>query len=182
MSAFWPDKLVDFVTIITGVVVVIGGITGLRQYFKVLRLEGAKILLSMEEEFRRLLPTYGLIENPQTYEAVIAPLLRKVSGPDLLEPKEVELVDQLDRCFRFFYVCSVLNRDLGIDEGAMNRAYYHYIRGLLDEGKPELCSYLDQYYPRLCAWIRRQPRLEHGGSKAQVKASGAPRDGTVELR
>lgn len=173
MSPFWPNELVDIVTIITGVVVVIGGITGLRQYFKVLRLEGAKILLTMEEEFRLLLPTYGLIESPQTYGTVVAPLLRKFAGPDPLEPGETELVDRLDRCFRFFCVCSVLNRDLGIDEGALNRAYYHYIRGLLDQGKPELCCYLDQYYPRLCAWIRRQHRLEHGGSRALVEASGA---------
>jgi hypothetical protein len=174
MNGFWPTKLVDLVAVVTGAVVVIGGIAGLVQYLKGLRLEGAKILLTMEEEFREILPTYSLIEGQHPYQAIVAPLLRKIDAGQPLNAEEQAVVDRLDRCFRFFYLCSVLNRDLGVDEGALNRAYYHYIGDLLDENRPELCAYLREFYPRLCRWIDScRDRGEIGVRAVPRKGPGA---------
>lgn len=154
METFWPTTLADVIAIITGLFVVVGGIIGLRRYYNGLRLQGADILLRVEEEFRQVIGTYNLIEDAKRYSAVVDPVLRKVLADEPLRETEFAVLKDIDRCIRFFYLCSVLNKDLAIDEEALARAYYHYTRGLLAERRPALRAYVDEYYPRLYQWIQ----------------------------
>jgi hypothetical protein len=183
---FWPHDLdgwVDVVTkSLTSLFAIVAGGWALRQYVRSTRLRAAEILLKVEEEFRIVLPTFGAIEHRPTYESVIKPVLKVENekrkgtvGAELkIDAEAVKKLAELDRCFRFLYLCSVLNDALHVDRalrlkaGALHRAYYHYFSMLLPDerrDRPDLLAYTDYYYPLLTKWIR-----EHQGGLSDFRS------------
>ena len=72
------------------------------------------------------------------------------------DPEDIEMLARLDRCLRFFFLCTVLNSDLKVEETAIARAYYYYVCILAEPGKRlELQTYIAKCYVRLNAWMKR---------------------------
>jgi hypothetical protein len=184
--ASWLVDNKDLIDVITKVVAtffaVLGGGLGLYQYFKTTRLKAAETLLKMEEEFRIVLSTYEEIEDDRSYERLIKPVL-EAEGDGGLNDVSLAKLTSLDRCLRFLYLCSVLNetlrvdRALGVEGGALRRAYYHYIAILLPEEskqRPELLAYTRREYPQLTAWVK-----DHA---SDLRAIQKPRLGSPDTR
>ena len=116
----------------------------------------------MEEEFRIVLPTFELIENPGVYEAKIGPLLKLTNDGANLCDEQIKLLADLDRSLRFLFLCSVLNRDLAVESNALMRAYYHYVEIVARttiEPANDLGKYIKNFYPKLCDWITCNDKL-----------------------
>lgn len=143
----------SFLTV-TGVIV--GGIVGLRRYRHSLKIKAGELLLQMEQEFRIVSPTCLLWETVASYEARIKPVLDKNAADASLSNDEFELLQNLDRCLRFFYLCTVLHTDLKIERAVIARSYYWYASLLLDaQRRPELAEYVRMHYRRLYEWLQR---------------------------
>ena len=77
--------------------------------------------------------------------------------------EEIESLRDLDRCLRFFYLCTVIQTDLKIERSILARSYYWYMKELADKNhRPELHDYLSRNYKRLHEWLtRHQPCFDH---------------------
>lgn len=155
---FWPETFAEWAGILSAVAIMMGGIWALRTYREGQRLKAAEILLTMEVEFRIILPTYELIENPGVYEDKIKPMLQEVMNAARLSDEHIKLLADLDRCLRFLHLCSVLNQDLAVEQNALMLAYRHYV-GILAEmtdknntENTDLAAYIEKFYPSLCRW------------------------------
>jgi hypothetical protein len=161
---FWPETFVEWMGTVSALAIIAGGIWALRSYREGQRLKAAETLLTMEEEFRVILPTYELIENPAVYEAKIKPLLQAVMNAANLSDEQIKLLSDLDRCLRFLFLCSVLNQDLAVEQNALMRAYHHYVDILArmtddDNSTPDLADYIKVFYPTLCKWTEENEGL-----------------------
>lgn len=175
-KSFFPETLVEWAGLVSAAAIVAGGIWALKSYREAQRLKASEILLSMEQEFRIVLPTYELIENPGVYETRIKPLLKKAMAARDLTDVEIKSLSELDRCLRFLFLCSVLNRDLAVEHNALMRAYYHYVSEIAelttDEPPNDLANYIKLFYPSLCSWIGANKQLLEdcrGGKPFAVK-------------
>jgi hypothetical protein len=66
------------------------------------------------------------------------------------------VVLELDRCLRFFFLCTVLNADVKVEETPIARAYYYYVCVLAEPGmRTELQSYVRKYYKRFHQWMNK---------------------------
>lgn len=169
-TTFWPRTLVEWSQSVSAVAVVAGGIWALRNYFNAQRLKAAEILLQMETEFRVILPIYELIDVTAAYRTKVAPVLDKLHGGVPTTDEDLKLLIDLDRCLRFFVLCAVLNKDLGVEGNALLRSYYYHTGLLAEISDPDavedrerralaremhrLAWYLSKYYPRLCKWVK----------------------------
>lgn len=163
-KSVWPETLVEWAGLISAAAIVAGGIWALRSYREAQRLKASEILLSMEQEFRMVLPTFELIENPGVYDARIKPVLRSAMAKAALTDVEIKSLSDLDRCLRFLFLCSVLNRDLAVEHDALMRAYYHYVSVIAEmtSAQPpddDLAKYIKDFYPSLCRWIDDNQQL-----------------------
>lgn len=159
---------VDLVTDAAGTLfAMLAGGWALYQYWKSTRLRAADTLLKMEEEFRNILPTYERLDNHPTYVKDIKPILDAEAKGELIEDDKVAELTRIDRCLRFLFLCSVLNRTLGADRflgssgGVLSQSYYYYIGIVLESQarpRPELVAYVKKYYPLLTDWVRRNEK------------------------
>jgi hypothetical protein len=151
-----------FSAIITVLALIIGGVFALKRYRSELRLRAADLLLKMEEEYRVVVATCLDFEFLDRYEQILVPVLKKAERGAMRAPVDVQILARLDRCLRFFFLCTVLNADLKVEETAVARAYYYYVCVLAEPGKrTELQAYIAKYYVRLNAWMKRhQPCLD----------------------
>lgn len=144
---------------VTVLALVVGGGFALARYFRELRLHAADLLLKMEEEYRIIVRTCLDFEYPDRYQQIIVPLLKKVENKTVASAEDIETLVRLDRCLRFFFLCTVLNADLKVEETAVARAYYFYVCLLGEPGKRcELQRYIATDYVRLNAWMKRHRR------------------------
>ena len=162
---FWPTNLKDWVdvvsTVLTTLFAIGAGCWALWQYLEGTRLKAAETLLKVEEEFRNILPTYAEIEDVPSYQRAVLPVL-VAEAAGKLDANGLKKLAEIDRCLRFLYLCSLLNKTLGVDrvvglkDGAIYSAYYYYIGILLpqeDQKRPDLLAYTDKYYRTLTAWF-----------------------------
>jgi hypothetical protein len=144
---------------LTAFAIVVGGVFALRRYRREVRLRAADLLLKMEEEYRKIVRTCLDFEFLDRYQQIIVPLLHKVESGPMLGAEDIEKLASLDRCLRFFFLCTVLNADLKVEETAIARAYYYYVCILAEPGKRcELQTYIAKCYVRLNAWMKRHQR------------------------
>jgi len=144
---------------ITAFAIIVGGAFALRRYRREVRLRAADLLLKMEEEYRNIVRTCLDFEFLDRYEQIIVPLLNKVESGTMKCPADIEMLARLDRCLRFFFLCTVLNADLKVEETAIARAYYYYVCILAErEKRRELQTYIAKCYVRLNAWMQRHQR------------------------
>ena len=126
----------------------------LLQYRRDVRLRAADILLRMEAEYRTILPTCLDVESPSRYQTVVAPVLRNALSGGATGAEDAKILARLERCLRFFFLCTVLDSDLHVGENAIAGAYYHYFGVLANPGpRQELQLYIKKYYPRLDKWM-----------------------------
>lgn len=150
-----------------------GGIIGLQKYNHSLKIKAGEILLQIEEEFRVIFPTCFKIETMQMYEKEIRPPLKKLESGKELNDIDKDTLIELDRCLRFFYICSVFHTDLKIEKSILARSYYWHACTLTDaEKRPELEAYLRENYKRLSEWLDCQADYfefykKHGKWKAK---------------
>ena len=155
--SFWPQTLVDWSSLLQAIGLVGAAVWALYTFRKQLKLRAADILLQVEEEFRRVQPTLDRLDNLRTYQEIYQPTLHKsvTKGVESLADEEVEILYEIDRCLRFFYFCTTLNRYLGVDQGVLAKAYYYYLRTLADnEKRPDLHDYIRDTYPTLYGWAK----------------------------
>jgi hypothetical protein len=142
--------------VITVLALMVGGRFALKRYRREVLLRAADLLLQMEEEYRIIVRTCLEFEFLQTYQRTILPVLQKVQTGTLSAPEDIEMLHKLDRCLRFFFLCTVLSSDLQVEETAIARSYYFYLSILAEPGKRvELQQYLSRNYKRLDAWMKR---------------------------
>lgn len=140
--------------IVTALAVLVGGVVGLRRYRHGLKIKAGELLLEMEREFRAVLPTFFEIELLFTYRRKYAPTLAKNLRRADLSDSQIERLKEIDRCLRFFYLCTVLHTDLRIEQAILARSYYWYVRLLVDGTlRPELEEYVEANYRRLSQWV-----------------------------
>lgn len=155
-------EIITNLTIIGTIIsAIIGASWGLFQYTKSQKLKAAELLLNMETEYRIILPTIELIEIKSEYDACIKPLLQKESLGKKLTDDEFKLITDIDRAFRFFFLCVVLDKDLAVTTKALRYAYYHYLTILAEPPSQELTDYLNDYYPRLSRWLKENKKSLH---------------------
>lgn len=166
------------------VISVVGGALALIEYRKGLSLKAAEILLEVEAEFREVAPTFDLMEDEDRYDQVLRPVLLKslanyalpegatrdeqenakkkrytcVNAPADEAPPLTDLQfatqKELDRALRFLYLCAVLHADLRAERGALARAYYQWLRTIMNPtDRPELACYVARYFPRTLEWL-----------------------------
>ena len=136
-----------------------GGRFALTRYRREVRLRAADLLLKMEEEFRQVAPTCVDIEYLGRYKERLVPVLNKMTAGEDLTDCDAKVVGELDRCLRFFFVCTVLNSDLEVEETAIGRAYYYYVCLLAEPDKRiELRAYITRCYSRLDHWMKSRKR------------------------
>jgi hypothetical protein len=161
----WLAGAGEFISGVAGLLtagaVIIFGIQGIRQYKHAQILKTADMLLEMEKEYRQVLPICLEFEIPQSYDEKIVPILKKIiSGHPAdakLSHEEMTTLEQLDKAMRFFYVCSVLNGELHVEQNVIARVYYYYLTMLVDPGRREVLSqYVREFFPRLHAWLEEQ--------------------------
>jgi hypothetical protein len=180
-EGFWPQTLAGLAQSVSGIAVVVGGIWALRNYFHTQRLKSAEILLQMEVEFRVILPTYEMIDDERAFKKYVEPALDRLHDyveaptPDkaTMTDEDLKVITDLDRCLRFFVLCAVLNKDLGVEGNALLRSYYYHTALLAEISNPEAAEnekarrsararaqamqrfdwYLREFYPRLCKWV-----------------------------
>lgn len=141
--------------ILTVLALVIGGGFALKRYRREVRLRAADLLLKMEDEYRIVLPTCLEFEYIPRYQQSIVPLLKKIEDHPL-NASDVNSLAALDRCLRFFFLCTVLTSDLKVEETAIARAYYYYLSLLAEPKKrEELKQYITRNYKRLDTWMKR---------------------------
>jgi hypothetical protein len=164
-KSFWPETFAEWLGTVSALAIIGGGIWALRTYREGQRVKAAEMLLNMEQEFRVILPTYELIENPGVYNDKIVPMLREVMKGSSLKEEHIKLLGELDRCLRFLFLCSVLNQDLAVEHNALIRAYHHYV-GILAEladvnntKNVDLAQYIAKFYPTLCRWTTNNRAL-----------------------
>jgi hypothetical protein len=150
-----PEWLSGIGELITGLAVLGFGIYGLKQYKEGQQLDAAEILLKMEKEFRCISAICSEIEIESVYKKEIQPLLQKLISTDYaslnLTDDEFTLIKKLDRALRFFYVCTIMHRELHVDEGVLGRAYYYWLGILIS--RSELYTYIKRDYKRLAGWL-----------------------------
>ena len=141
---------------LTVLALIVGGIFALARYRREVRLRAADLLLKMEEEYRIIVRTCLDFEFLDRYQEILVPVLKKVESGTMRAQEDIAMLASLDRCLRFFFLCTVLNADLKVEETAIARAYYYYVCVLAESGKRcELQQYIGKYYARLNAWMTR---------------------------
>ncbi|HKV91411.1 MAG TPA: hypothetical protein VJW20_02565 [Candidatus Angelobacter sp.] len=160
VSLLWtvnPEWIKAIAECLTTVGVVGGGFLGLKQYSEGQRLKAADMLLGMEKEFQQFADIWNKIDVMKTYSESVAPALNKLNTYGAkadLEIAEQETMRKLDQALRFFYVCTILNGELHIEQDVIGRAYYYWLGLIYDEHeRNELYEYVQQYYLRLHQWI-----------------------------
>lgn len=155
---FWPETLVGWASVLQALGLLGAALWALYTFRKQLKLRAADILMQVEEEFRKIQPTLERLDNLRTYQETFQSTLSKVvtTGLPSLDDPEVSILFEIDKCLRFFYFCTTLNRYLGVDQGVLAKAYYYYLRALADDkNRPELYEYMRISYPTLFAWTQR---------------------------
>jgi hypothetical protein len=160
----WGDAVAGLSALLTFLAILIGGIVGLKRYRRQIKLRAAEMMLKMESEFRHVAPVCLQIELPNFYESKWDPLLKKLNTNGHLTDDEATKVLELDRCLRFFFICTVL-QSLEIEQKAVIRAYYFYLNLLRHSTeRHELSVYLKSSYPRLSRWLTiNTPALDEYG-------------------
>jgi hypothetical protein len=120
---------------LTVLALIVGGGFALARYRREVRLRAADLLMKMEEEYRTIVRTCLDFEFIDRYQEVIVPVLKKVEDGTMQLTDDIEKLARLDRCLRFFFLCTVLNADLKVEEAAIARAYYYYVCVLAEPGK-----------------------------------------------
>lgn len=142
--------------LLTVIALIVGGIVGLRRYRHGLKIKAGELLLQMEQEFREIAPTCLLWETLSSYNTRVKPVLDKNAIDAAMSDQELQLLANLDRCLRFFYLCTVLHTDLKVERAVVARSYYWYASLLLDgQSRPELAEYVRIHYRRLYEWLQR---------------------------
>ena len=172
-KSFWPETFTEWAGITSAVAIILGGIWAVHTYRRGQRLKAAETLLGMEQEFRVIIPTYELIENPGVYPTKVKPIVQAALQGATLSDDQVKTLAELDRCLRFLFLCSVLSKDLAVEQHALIRAYCYYVsllakvtdKSVQNNVWEDLSRYLNEFYPRLCKWIDeyRQPLLVYRG-------------------
>ena len=101
------QALSGLAAILTFLAIVVGGAIGLRRYRHGQKIRAADLLLKLEEEFRSVLPMCVRWETISSYESMVGPLIENYMAGERLDEDEIASLMELDRCLRFFYLCTV---------------------------------------------------------------------------
>jgi len=161
------DFLAGLGSSLTFLAVLLGGVVGLRRYLRELRLKAAELLLvQLEPEHRKILPTCVTIEFDAPYEALAVVLKKSNEERKDMTEDDQKTIAKVDRCLRFFYTCTVMD-SLGVEQDAIVRAYYFYFLLLLKTPREDLHTYIRTGYPRLWQWLS-----EHEEAMKYFKQTG----------
>lgn len=146
-------------SVATVLALAVGGLFALTRYYREGKLRAAELLLNMEHEHRAILPTCLDLEFLPRYERIFVPVILKVELGRIESDEDRDTLVKLDRCLRFFFVCTLLSSDLDVEKTAISRAYYYYVCLLAEsDRRQELRTYIARYYKRLDAWMMRHQR------------------------
>ncbi|MDF1798668.1 MAG: hypothetical protein P1V81_05795 [Planctomycetota bacterium] len=170
---FWPETLGGWTSALQGIVVAAGGLWAVHTYSTAQRHKAAEVLLEVERAFREVQQTCDWLTSPNTYKAFYLEPLRKLLRDEPLDEIERERQTEVDGALRFFYFCSVLNTQLSVDLATLEKAYSFYLHEFVNQAeRPELRAYVEEWYPRLFAWISKQD--PHPSTATASPADGAP--------
>jgi hypothetical protein len=151
--ATWPVRVVDWATLAA---LVLGAPWALLTFRRNSRIKAAELLLKLEEECRECLPTLLAIEYLDDYKATYEPALAKSTTTKRVHytAAQSKAIDQIERVLRHFLACDHVRR-LGVDAGALDRAYRYYLAVCVSEQRQELRRYLRTYWPTVFFWAER---------------------------
>jgi hypothetical protein len=136
-------------TVLAAAAALYGVVLGLSTYRDSVRVQRLSALADLEERFQRVLPVFARLEDDETYQTGLKPLVeRALKGQSVGEPHVLVLAD-LDLAIRFFYVFRVRIQVLG-DTSDLMPVYWYYFEQL--KGRAEVRDYVARYYPALLDW------------------------------
>ena len=162
MDNFFPDTLAGWIGIIA---TPLGALWALLTFHRNNRSKAAEILINIETEYSRHIPTLLQLENMTDYSNIYRRALNislyRVPGP--YSPDESKAIDGLEAALRHFFVCANVRR-LSVDAGAIDRLCAWYLRVFVtdrDEAgnirRPELRDYIQRYWPSVYFWAQLAP-------------------------
>jgi hypothetical protein len=142
-------------------------------YIHNVNVRAGDLLLKLEETFSKLGSKLTFLEYKATCYDPIKGILRQcISDSNLLQEEERNTLGDLDQCIRFLYICSLLAGDKIHAKGKtpilkrwtrslrpsrhLPLAYYYYLNRLNDhQDRPELCEYVERFFPLMRGWLER---------------------------
>lgn len=131
-------------------------------------------IIAIETEFRCLMPTFLMIEDPYLYVNHLQAALKEARGGPRTKPlkdEEVRAINRIDRALRFLYFlktnCDHFTEGLALmpkndAERAFVKPYYHYLFMVVSPERPELQAYVKSLYKHTNKWIEElRERHEH---------------------
>jgi hypothetical protein len=146
----------------------LGGFWTLVAFRRNNRIKAAEILLKLEEECRACLPTLNALEDAatytKTYEAALESAIdhspkrkRQWTARNLGATSTANRpnpVEEVDRVLRHLHACYHVRR-LGVDAGALDRAYTFYLRMCISEDRRALRNYVRHFWRNVFFWAER---------------------------
>lgn len=150
-EAFWPSTFAGWVAPLA---LLAATIVGLRSFIKNNRIKAAEIVLAIENGYSQHVPVLLKLEYIEDYRKCFQPALEAAlaDGTPEYEKEESNAIDDLERCLRFFVVCSAVQR-LRVDAGTVDRLCSYYLRVLYTpDTRSELWQYIRRYWPVIYFW------------------------------
>ena len=144
-----PDWTTAIASLVAGFAAAYGIVLGIYTYRESVRARQLTALVELETSFERTLPFFAKLEDDQTYESAIRPMIRlSLDEKDdrSLDPAQVLDQADLERALRFFYTFWI--RIGVLKEKADLLTFYSYYLAQL-ANRDEVRRYAEHYYPDL---------------------------------
>lgn len=144
-------------------------ITFLSTYWYNVSVRKGDLLLKLEDAFIKLGSNLAFLEYKKTcYDPDVKRILQRCTdSPGSLDLDERKMLEDVDQCIRFLYMCTLVAgkkispygkegwRQFFFPSSVVPQAYYFYLDRLNDrkEYRPELRSYIEKYFRLLDDWL-----------------------------
>ena len=148
-----PDTLAEW---FTTVAVVVGAPWALITFRRNNRIKAAELMLKLEDECKQCLETLLKIEYLPDYKATFKAALAAAgpTGRGRVTATQSTAINNVEKVLRHFHACYHIRR-LGVDAGALDRAYSYYLSMCISDDRAELRSYIKYFWPNVFFWAER---------------------------
>jgi hypothetical protein len=116
------------------------------------KIKAAELLLKLEEECKKCIPTLLKLEYLEDYERIYQKaLVESLKSPAHYEGGDGAHIDEVDTVLRHLHACYHVRR-LRVDVGALDRTYAYYLSIFASQSRPDLRKYTERFWPHVLFW------------------------------
>ncbi|MBK7866777.1 MAG: hypothetical protein IPJ75_07180 [Ignavibacteriales bacterium] len=141
----------DGIEILKLLALIVGGVYGIRQFYRNNAIKAAEILNTLEQNFGQHIPILIDIEYPITYKKKILEAIKNVQNKCTNRYDDAVII-QLDKMFRHFHTCVQIAEKLRVDNSVLFEAYHFYLEMFLQGNRKEIARYTFEYWPSVYNW------------------------------